>query len=237
MGFTDVAERYDLPMAGLRRIRQDALRSNTYLLAAPGAADPGSDCVVVDPGLDRGLIEAELSRSGWRPRAVLCTHGHFDHVGSSAWLQQAHGIPVLLPIADLKLAKLANFMMTAFKLPHRIAIPDFTLLSIQEDQPVSIEFIGRNFTFHALPGHTPGSAGILVDGLLFSGDTLYARQTALSKLPGEDHAQLRHSLRRLFKWIDGQVHVLPGHGDSASIADILTNNEALRTFMACEQVA
>lgn len=210
----------------LRRITNHALHSNTYLLADPEQA---GRCVVVDPGLDRERVEAAIADSGWTPAAVLCTHGHFDHVGGTAWLQDRFGIPVHLRQQDLKLAKLANFMMAAFKIKARIALPEFTLLA---DADASIDVAGRRFAFHALPGHTPGSAGILVDGLLFSGDSLYARRTALSKLPGEDHDQLRASLKALFAWIPGDTLVLPGHGGTATIDEIHAGNEELRAFMS-----
>lgn len=210
----------------LYRITNADLHSNTYLLADPTQS---GDCVVVDPGLDHERVAAAIAASGWTPVAVLCTHGHFDHVGGTAVLQQRYSIPVYLRSADLKLAKLSNFMMAAFRLKARIALPDFTLLP---DDGAVVEAIGRRFTFHALPGHTPGSAGIAVGGLLFSGDSLYARRTALSKLPGEDHDQLRASLRQLFVWIAGDVLVLPGHGGTATIDEIYAGNEALRAFMS-----
>lgn len=210
---------------GLRRVVNHALRSNTYLLRAV----EGGRCVVIDPGLDRAAIEHEIAASGWTPEAVLCTHGHFDHIGSASWVQQTWQVPVLLPAADLKLAKLANFMMAAFKIKSRIALPEFTLL--EGDGP-EVSFGGRRYVFHALPGHTPGSAVIAVDDLLFSGDSLYARKTALSKLPGEDHDQLRASLGGLFGWIGPEVRVLPGHGANATIAEIREHNEELRQFMA-----
>ena len=85
-----------------------------------------------------------------------------------------------------------------------------------------------------MPGHTPGSSAIAVDSLLFSGDSLYARHIGLSKLPGEDHNQLRDSLNRLFGWISGQVLVLPGHGGEATIDEIHSKNTALKAFMSCE---
>lgn len=218
----------------LLRITNDDLHSNTYLLAAPGATGGGSSCVVIDPGLDRSRIEAALQECAWQPHAVLCTHGHFDHVGGTAWLQTQYGIPVYLHAGDLKLAKLSNFMMTAFKLKARITLPEFTLLD--GDGPC-VHAAGRRFVFHALPGHTPGSVGIAVDGLLFSGDSLYAKRTALSSLPGENHAQLRSSLQWLFDWIDPQTLVLPGHGGSATIDEILQGNEDLRVFMTTVQTA
>lgn len=210
----------------LRRITNHELHSNSYLLADP---QQSGACVVVDPGLDRERVTAAITESGWTPVAVLCTHGHFDHVGSTAALQKRFGIPVYLRAQDQKTAKLSNFLMAAFKIKARITLPEFTLLA---DDGASLDLIGRNFTFHALPGHTPGSAGIAVDGLLFSGDSLYARRTALSKLPGEDHDQLRASLKALFAWIPGDTLVLPGHGGTATIDEIHAGNEELRVFMS-----
>lgn len=209
----------------LRRVSNTALQSNSYLLAAPD----GNECVVVDAGLDHPRLDEALAEAGWTPRAVLCTHGHFDHVGGAARLQATFGIPVYLHTADLKLSKLGNFLMSACRLPGRITLPEFTLL---HGDAAVVEAAGREFTFHALPGHTPGSCGIGTDGLLFSGDTLYARRTGLSKLPGEDHMQLRASLQALFGWAAPETLVLPGHGRTATLADIRTHNEALRLFLA-----
>lgn len=213
------------PRDGVRTIVNRGLNSNTYLLGS----GEGRDCVVIDPGLDRDALEQDLAACAWRPVAVLCTHGHFDHVGNAAWLQQRFQVPVYMRAADLKLAKLSNFMLAAFNLRQRIELPDFHLLN-DGDAPVVID--GRTFVFHSLPGHTPGSAGIFVDDLLFSGDSLYAHRTALSRLPGEDHALLRASLTQLFRWVGGDIRVLPGHGGSATIDEIRTHNEELRAFMA-----
>lgn len=215
----------------LWRICNTEMRSNTYLLAAPGQTGPGSACAVIDPGLDEAALAQLLQTSGWQPAAVLCTHGHFDHVGGAAWLQQRYQLPVYLDAADLKVAKMSNFLMAAFKLKLRIRLPEFS--PINGDAALTV-VAGRRFCWHALPGHTPGSRAIAVDDLLFTGDSLYARRTALSQLPGEDHAQLRASLTQLFGWVQDPVWVLPGHGDSATVAEIHAHNHELRAFMAAE---
>jgi len=216
-------------LAELRRAVNAELRSNSYLLAQPGMLDAGTPCVVIDPGLDHAAMDAVLEQTGWMPEAVICTHGHFDHIGGAARLQTKYQIPVYLRAPDAKQAKLSNFLMAAFKVPGKVEQPDFSLL--QEATP-EVQAAGRCFALHALPGHTPGSAGVLVDGMLFSGDSLYASRVGLSRLPGENHAQLRASLHGLFSWIPSQTLVFPGHGEHATIATILRSNQELKAFMA-----
>jgi len=215
--------------AALRRVVNAELRSNSYLLAHTGQTTPGTACVVLDPGLDHAAMDAALEHSGWVPAAVVCTHGHFDHIGGAARLQAKYQIPVYLRAEDAKVAKLSKFLMAAFKIPGKVELPQFSLL--HGDAP-EVKAAGWSFALHALPGHTPGGAGVTVDGLLFSGDSLYASRIGLSRLPGEDHVQLRKSLHGLFGWIDPDTLVLPGHGEHASVAEILHSNAQLKAFMA-----
>lgn len=209
----------------LRVVANQGFSSNTYLLAS---STPGH-CVVIDPGLDSASLNRALHDAGWVPEAVVCTHGHFDHVGGAAALQTQHDIPVYLCAVDLKVAKMSNFLMAAFNIERRIKLPEFHLI---EGVDPHLDCAGRSFLFHSVPGHTPGSAAIEVDGLLFSGDSLYAKRIALSQLPGEDSPTLRRSLRRLFTRVDSEVLVLPGHGGRATLKDIRDSNLKLREFMA-----
>ena len=109
---------------GPLRVRNAMFESNSYLCAT---SDPGW-CILVDPGLDTPAIDAALARSGLRPRAVFCTHGHFDHVGSSGDYQRRFDIPVYLHRADVKTARGSNFLMMAFKVNARVVLPPFELV-------------------------------------------------------------------------------------------------------------
>lgn len=209
----------------LQIVANKGFSSNTYLLAT-GADEK---CVVIDPGLDSASLDKALHDVGWTPEAVICTHGHFDHVGGAAQLQEKYQTPVYLSVADQKVAKMSNFLMSVFKIESRISLPEFEYV---EEQDSLLHCGGRSFLLHSVPGHTPGSVAVEVDGLLFSGDSLYAKKVALSQLPGEDPTRLRQSLRRLLTRVGRESRVLPGHGSSAPLATILRDNHELLEFMA-----
>lgn len=210
-------------LVGLRVVRNRGFQSNSYVLELAE-----SKCLVIDPGLDDEAMTTELETATLTPIAVLCTHGHFDHVGGAATLQRRHGIAVHLERRDLKTATMSNFLLAAFKLGRRIELPDFTLL----DADTSLEVGGKVARFWSVPGHTPGSTAIAIDDHLFTGDSLYARRIGLSKLPGENPTLLRASLRRLFTLVGEHVRVLPGHGGHATLAEVRVGNEELKRFMA-----
>lgn len=213
------------PAESICAIVNQVFSSNTYLLAS---STPGH-CIVIDPGLDVTAVRTMLADSDWKPEAVVCTHGHFDHIGGAAELQERFRVPVYLHSADLKVAKMSNFLMSAFKIDQRIRLPEFDLISGEDSV---LQCAGRSFLFHSVPGHTPGSVAIEAGGMLFTGDSLYAKRIALSQLPGEDASVLRSSLRRLFTRVSGDTLILPGHGRSAVLNEILRENDELLDFMA-----
>lgn len=198
--------------------------SNCYLVET---GEPGH-CLVVDPGLDPSPIEAALQQKGLRPQAVLCTHGHFDHAGSAAHFSRQYGCPVHLHARDLKTLKSSNFLLMAFKIPARMQIPEVAAVEGERSELL----IGpATVVFHAVPGHTPGSCLIECGDLLFTGDTMYARGVGLSRLPGEDAEQLRHSLKGIWQRFPDGTRVCPGHGESADFGSIKRQNTPLLRFL------
>ena len=201
--------------------------SNCYLCAT----DVPGECFIVDPGLDAKPIEAALTQHGLAARAVLCTHGHFDHAGSAAHFQKVHGCPVYLHQRDIKTLRSSNFLLMAFKIPARIATPE--VIAISDEQP-EVRLGGTVVRFHPVPGHTPGSCVLEFGRTLFSGDTLYSRGVGLSKLPGEDVELLRRSILSIWSRFPDDAVVRPGHGEPAELGWIKSNNTALLRFLRDE---
>lgn len=210
-------------MARASRIRNGLFDSNTYVCPT---SEPGA-CLVIDPGLDAAAIEAALAAAALRPVAVVCTHGHFDHVGSAAVLQQRFDIPVYLHRADERTARTSNFLMMAFKIDGRVTLPRFELVG----ESGVLRFGDDELRWIHAPGHTPGSSVLLFGGNAFTGDTIYRDGVGLVELPGEDRAALRASIAGLWTEIPDDVLVNPGHGGAAAFGDVKQNNASLRQFL------
>jgi hydroxyacylglutathione hydrolase len=208
------------------RVRGGVFESNTYLCPT---STPGQ-CVVVDPGLDSAPIDAALAGTALTPVAVLCTHGHFDHVGVASHYQKQFGIPVYLHRADVRTAGSGNFLMMAFKIPARIELPEFVLVESGQQLVVG----GAVVDWRHTPGHTPGSCVLSISGNAFTGDTLYRDGIGLVSLPGEDKASLRRSLQELWANLPDETVVHPGHGGGGPFGEIKRSNEPLRRFLGME---
>ena len=77
------------------------------------------------------------------------------------------------------------------------------------------------------PGHTPGSVCYLIEGELFTGDTLFAGSVGRTDLKGGDGRMLKESLK-VFKSFNGEYFILPGHDDPSTLSFELANNWYLR---------
>jgi glyoxylase-like metal-dependent hydrolase (beta-lactamase superfamily II) len=207
---------------GVWAVTAGAFPSNSYICAtaAPGGA------ILIDAGLDGPAIDRALDELGLAPAHVLCTHGHFDHLGSARYFQQKYGAAVHLHRLDFKTARTNNFLLMAMRLPARIELPDL----IAVDDGHRVEIGGRVLTYRHSPGHTPGSCVITLDDNMFTGDTLYSRGVGLSKLPGEVPETLRASIIALWDELP-RYTVHPGHGPSAAGSEIRRGNGALRAFL------
>lgn len=179
-------------------------RTNCYILhAGPDA------CVVIDPGYDAYLIEQKLSLLGLDCKAILLTHGHFDHVGAVRDLAATYGCDVYIHPAELALPP----QMTAGALYYTDFYPNSAQLTVA----------GMDFSLLHTPGHTPGSICLICGDALFSGDTLFAGSCGRTDFPGGNAREMTDSLRRL-KQLPDSLSVYPGHGPASTVAHERTHN-------------
>ena len=181
-------------------------QTNTYILTE------GENAVVIDPGYDPDAILDALE--GKNLKAILLTHGHFDHVGAVKELVAETGCDVYIHAAELNLPP----MITAGQLYY-------THTYAESDHITPIP--GVELTVLHTPGHTPGSVCLLWKDQMFSGDTLFEGSCGRIDLPGGDPQQMMRSLSRLSR-LQADYHVHPGHGGSTTLAAEKRYNPYLR---------
>ena len=183
------------------------LATNVHVLADPHsreaiAIDTATPCLA--------WITAELAARDWTLKLIVSSHGHWDHIGDNAAVAEHTGADVgAHPLDHDRLIHPST--NAPFDIP-----PSVPAVDLAEGGEVRFGAI-RLRVLHT-PGHTEGSVCLYEpdEGLLFSGDTLFAGGWGRVDLPGGDPDAMVASLGRFLDLEDG-VHVFPGHGPETTI--------------------
>jgi glyoxylase-like metal-dependent hydrolase (beta-lactamase superfamily II) len=160
------------------------------------------EVLVVDAAHDAAAITEAIG--GRRVVAILCTHGHNDHVNAAVEVAAAADAPIALHFADLML----------WQQEYDDLHPDLDLA-----ESSGFQVAGEMVAVLPTPGHSPGSVCVYVEGLhaLFTGDTLFRGGPGATGRSFSDFPTIIASIRdRLLHLpIDTEVHT--GHGDDTTI--------------------
>ncbi len=190
--------------------------SNCYALISRDS-DGNARAAVVDPSTPAEKICEFLSSHGAVLDMIILTHGHFDHMMSLDTLRDRTGAPTYIHSEDADM--LGDSEKNAYSLffPSRLEMKSAD--KIMKDGDVLTLGKEELKVIH-LPGHSKGSIGLLGDGFILTGDTLFDRGIGRSDLYGGDMSQLYSSLRRL-RGLDPALTIYPGHGKSAILGRTL----------------
>jgi glyoxylase-like metal-dependent hydrolase (beta-lactamase superfamily II) len=156
-------------------------------------------------------IADELAARGWTLKLIVSTHGHWDHIGDNAAVSAHTGADIAVHPLDRERLTDPKPLWAPFEI-----VPSVPAVELAEGGEVRFGSI-RLSVLHT-PGHTDGSVCLYAadDGLLFSGDTLFAGGWGRVDLPGGDPAAMVESLGRLMAF-DDLVAVFPGHGPETTM--------------------
>jgi hydroxyacylglutathione hydrolase len=188
---------------------------NCYILSSDG-----ENAVVIDPGFEADKIKATLKKQGLRPRLIINTHGHADHIGAN----RAFDVPVWIGEEDAVFLTDPERNLSAF-FASPITSPEAER-TLRDGEKCTA--YGMPFTVLHTPGHTPGGICLLFDDVVFSGDTLFYTSIGRTDFPHSDGRKIIPSIKKKLMVLDDAVTVYPGHGPKTTIGFERQNNYFLR---------
>ncbi len=190
----------------LERSMHPQFLSNTYL-----AGEEGGAAFFVDAGGPvRPLVEA-AERLGVTPTHVLLTHHHYDHVCELDRLQDRW--PELEVLIH----------------PDEEALVEGTTGTMEPGEPVRVG--GLEVTPLHTPGHTKGMLSLLVQGNVFTGDTLFRNSVGGVRAPGHTtYADLKSSIMDTLLRLPPETVIRPGHTEPTTVREELETNAFVRVW-------
>jgi glyoxylase-like metal-dependent hydrolase (beta-lactamase superfamily II) len=164
-----------------------------------------SECVVIDAAHDEKPILAAVGDR--RLTAILCTHGHNDHINVAEALADATGAPIMMHPDDAPL----------WDQVYPELSPDGDLVHDLEIK------VGGTIVLKVLhtPGHSPGSCCLYwrAGGAVFSGDTLFKGGPGATGRSFSSFPTIIESISERLLGLPPETVVHTGHGDDTAIGD------------------
>ena len=183
---------------------EDDLMANTCIVI------DNNDCVAIDPSKAYDGIVKFIEKNNLTLKAVLLTHGHFDHTRGVEILLHQYQVPLYIGFYDEDYLTSPYKNLSAFMKdgPHSLSVEATTI----SDKEI-IRELKEDIEVIETPFHTRGSVCYYLkdSGVLFSGDTLFKSSIGRDDFPGSCPKEKDRSLSKLMNLPD-DVKVYPGHG-------------------------
>lgn len=206
-------------MLKVKRLTVGQLATNCYLVMDEATRE----VIIIDPGDDADYITRVISDLQAKPKAIVATHGHFDHILAVTELKLAYQIPFLVNKKDEFL--LARMQDSARFFTHHNVDPSPTIDGYLEGGD-KLEIGNRKLEITDTPGHTPGSISLYSkkDKALFCGDVVFAEgKVGRVDFSYSSPKELKKSLWKLLA-LPGETKVYSGHGVETTINEVKLYN-------------
>lgn len=209
----------------LEGITVGPFQENCYIVGDESSGEGA----LVDPGDEATRIALAVEQSRVEIGSIILTHSHIDHVGAVAELVEEYSCPVLLHAE-------AEEMLQA--VPQQAAMMGVKFGRI----PTVDRYIGSEETLEIgglrlrslyTPGHAPGHLAFYVEseGLVLSGDAVFAGSVGRVDLPGGSMEVLMKSIQGEILTLPDGTRLYPGHGPATTVGEERVNNPFLNGQM------
>lgn len=182
---------------------------------------------IVDPGDEAAMLAAKIREKGYLPKAILLTHGHFDHAGAAGELAELLSVPsdsecpaeqASVPIYAYRIEK-ETLEDPARNVSGMIGKQEVYHADIYVKDEQILTIAGFSIRVLHTPGHTSGGCCYYIpkEDVLFSGDTLFCQSVGRTDFPGGSMSRIVQSIQEKLLVLPEQTEVYPGHMETTSI--------------------
>lgn len=203
----------------LEKLTVGPFQENCFIVGGGGTG------VLFDPGDEAARIALAVEQTKLEISQIVITHAHIDHVGAVAALVDEYACPVLMHAeAEPMLEQLPNqALMMGLRFGKVPKVDGY----IEDEQVIEV----GDLSFRALytPGHAPGHLAFYCEeeGLVISGDALFAGSVGRVDLPGGSMEVLIRSINERLLTLPDTTVVHPGHGPETTIGEERAHNPFL----------
>ncbi len=186
------------------------IQSNCYIVYD----EKSLDAMVVDPGDEPAKILKIIKENSLKVIYIVCTHAHFDHIGAVASIKEKTGAKIVINKDDLEIYMGAKDQgaFWGFEIEQPPA-PDIFVIE-GDDLFVG----GLKFKVLHTPGHSPGGICLYSEGIILTGDTVFAGSVGRTDFYGGSIEELKKSFKKIMS-LPPETKILPGHGDWSKIVE------------------
>lgn len=179
-----------------------------------GVNEETKECFIVDPAIYDEGVASYIQEQGLEVKAILITHGHYDHIQGIDGFIKDTSVPVYAHEDEQQILTDGSKNLSAkFDKPYT-----FTDAILVKDGQI-LDVAGFKVKLIHTPGHTCGSCCYYIEDeeVLFCGDTVFYRSIGRTDLPTGNYEQLIKSAKEKIMTLPGEVKMYPGHMDETVI--------------------
>ena len=173
-----------------------------YLLGDPQSGE----ALVIDPADETDEILSAAEKNGLKIKYIVNTHGHVDHISGNSDMKKRTGAQIVIHEDDAyRLTSTPAALLSMF---HAKPSPPADI-TVKDGDHIKVGSL--SLAVMHTPGHSEGSMSLYMDGIVFTGDTLFVEAVGRTDFPGGSWPVMYRSIQeRLFK-LPEETQVLPGH--------------------------